>query len=401
MAEAFGTVSPAITYLVRGIKCAIPDGYDPVAGTFSSPWNGTFKAAAEYTNDPAWILYDLLTAPYGLNLDPARIDKWSFAAASRRNLESVAELVTAGALERRYTWNGAITRSDDGYKIASQIAAAMDAQLWVSTGGEVYLGQDRPGEVARLFTGQNVIDGLFTYEGSAIDARRTSVSVNFRDSNNGFEADSIRADRPFGVNRFGDNPLELDAPGVTSRGQAIRRARYVLLSDELENQTVRFSVGLESALVAPGEIIEIADPNRFGVMAGARLTSSILLGPDNIYLQPAWADFTPQYTPNVSLFHFTTEDGVVVTGTIYLVYFGVVFCDNLSLASPVPAEGSAMLMSSSPSVTQWRVLEVTDDGGGLYSVLAVQYEPDKWTAIENASDIGEPYPFPAETWPPS
>ena len=67
-AEQFSSI-PTRKYLVKGIKVKIPhnatvraDGSLSYAGIF----NGTL-GAAQYTNDPAWCLYDLLTSDrYGL-----------------------------------------------------------------------------------------------------------------------------------------------------------------------------------------------------------------------------------------------------------------------------------------------------------------------------------------------
>ena len=67
-AEQFSSI-PTRKYLVKGIKVKIPhnatvraDGSLSYSGTF----NGTL-GAAQYTNDPAWCLYDLLTSDrYGL-----------------------------------------------------------------------------------------------------------------------------------------------------------------------------------------------------------------------------------------------------------------------------------------------------------------------------------------------
>ena len=68
-AQQFPNV-PRRTYRIRGLKVRIPhnatvraDGSLSYTGTYS----GTFKAAREWTNDPVWILYDLLTnTRYGL-----------------------------------------------------------------------------------------------------------------------------------------------------------------------------------------------------------------------------------------------------------------------------------------------------------------------------------------------
>lgn len=71
---------PSRAYKIRGIKCAIPSNYNPVTREYTGIWDGTFKTKTEtingivrtfidkqYTNNPAWVLLDLLSNNrYGL-----------------------------------------------------------------------------------------------------------------------------------------------------------------------------------------------------------------------------------------------------------------------------------------------------------------------------------------------
>ena len=53
---------PNRNYFVRGLKISVPNNYDPVSHTYTSPvWNGGF--ITHWSSNPAWILYDLLTHP--------------------------------------------------------------------------------------------------------------------------------------------------------------------------------------------------------------------------------------------------------------------------------------------------------------------------------------------------
>lgn len=395
------SADPALTYEINGRLVSVPTGFDPVAGTFASPWDGTFKAVPEFTSDPAWVLWDILTDDRaGLGIDSARLDRWSFAAASRRNLESVPNLSTLGGLERRYEWNGVITRADDGYKVAAQVAALMDAQLWVSTAGVLYLGQDAPGlEVSRIFHSGNVIGGSFNYEGAASTARRSSATAKYRDAELNYELAIERQSRVYSEARFGARHEDLEAPGVTSRGQAIRRARHLVITDEMENQLVRFQVGLENALVQPGEIVEIADNHRAQFQNGSRINSVYPLA-GTLYIGPFGdTDWAANYTPNVTLARWATTSGAIGVGTVSLVWNGLlVIAGSAQWSDPVAPGAPIMLTSSTPET--WRVLEVADDGEGLFSIMAVRYAPEKWAAIEDDTDLGEPFPFPSDPWPP-
>ena len=68
-AQQFPSI-PRRTYRIRGLKVRIPHNAtvrDDGSLSYSGTFNGSFKAAREWCNDPAWILYDLLTnTRYGL-----------------------------------------------------------------------------------------------------------------------------------------------------------------------------------------------------------------------------------------------------------------------------------------------------------------------------------------------
>ncbi|HED4409020.1 TPA: host specificity protein J, partial [Pasteurella multocida] len=62
--EYFSSI-PNRTYEIYGIEMKVPSNYDPFERTYTGFWDGTFKIA--WTNNPAWILYDLMTNKrYGL-----------------------------------------------------------------------------------------------------------------------------------------------------------------------------------------------------------------------------------------------------------------------------------------------------------------------------------------------
>ena len=108
-AEQFTSI-PQRKYLVKGIKVKIPhnatvraDGSLSYAGIF----NGTL-GAAQYTNDPAWCLFDLLSSSrYGLgaHLEESELDKFSFYAASVYCSEQIDDGTGTGNTEPRFSCN--------------------------------------------------------------------------------------------------------------------------------------------------------------------------------------------------------------------------------------------------------------------------------------------------------
>lgn len=61
----FGTSIPARGFHVQGMIVQIPSNYNAVTRAYTGIWSGTFTT--DYTNNPAWVLYDLLNNNrYGL-----------------------------------------------------------------------------------------------------------------------------------------------------------------------------------------------------------------------------------------------------------------------------------------------------------------------------------------------
>ena len=86
--------SPNRTYHLKLKKVLIPSNYDPESRKYNGPWTGLFKGQSDpaqsvneiseankfWTDNPAWIFFDLLYNPrYGIGkygLEESRIDKW-------------------------------------------------------------------------------------------------------------------------------------------------------------------------------------------------------------------------------------------------------------------------------------------------------------------------------------
>lgn len=75
-AQTFSNIAKVAVH-VRGMLIQVPTNYDPTARAYDGLWDGTFKLA--YTNNPAWVFYDICTAKrYGLGDRLAgKVDKWS------------------------------------------------------------------------------------------------------------------------------------------------------------------------------------------------------------------------------------------------------------------------------------------------------------------------------------
>ncbi len=107
---------PTRSYHIRGRRVKIPANYNPITrqyattgtGTSGGTWDGTFQTA--WTNNPAWIFYDLVTHPrYGLGhlVDASLVDKWSLYGIAQYCDEYVPTMVP----KRAAVTTGSVTLS--------------------------------------------------------------------------------------------------------------------------------------------------------------------------------------------------------------------------------------------------------------------------------------------------
>ena len=180
-AEQFPQI-PTRMYKIRGIKVKIPhnatvqsDGSISYSGTF----NGTFKTNKEFSSDPAWILYDLLTnTRYGASLSETTIDQYAFYSASVYNSTQVDDGV--GGTEPRFSCNVNINNGNEAFTLVNDLCAVMRVMPFYSA-GSITISQDRPADPVYQFTLANVLDGGFTYAGTSLKTRHTIVNVGYFD----------------------------------------------------------------------------------------------------------------------------------------------------------------------------------------------------------------------------
>ena len=165
--------------MVKGTKVKIPhnatvraDGSLSYTGTF----NGTL-GAAQYTNDPAWCLYDLLTSSrYGLGayLIEADMDKFSFYQASLYCSAQIDDGTGTGNTEPRFSCNVSIQNQQEAYNVINQMCSVFRAMPYYQA-GSLTITQDAPKDSSYLFTLANVLEPGFTYSNASQKTRPTVV----------------------------------------------------------------------------------------------------------------------------------------------------------------------------------------------------------------------------------
>ncbi len=395
-AEQFSSI-PSRSYRVRGLKVRIPNNatVNSTNGRllYAGTWNGTF-AAAQWTTDPAWILWDLLTNSrygFGDHVDAAQLDKWSFLAASQYCAEVVSD--GKGGQEPRFSCNVVLQTQEEAFKLINDLCSVFRAMpFWAA--GSLEVSQDRPQDYSYIFNQTNVTEEGFTYSGSGLKTRHTVVVVQYFDMDLRDLAYEVVEDKT-GIDKFGVVKTEISAFACTSQGQARRVGEWLLYTEQNETEVVSFATDIAAGItVRPGDLIKIGDPVRAGVSRSGRCTTgstitSVKLDRDDVTLFPSGPP--PSFTFNVLL-----PDGTlaIVPGST-LVGNTVSMGTTLTLA---PVAGAPWTIGTNEvAMSTWRVLNISEDQD-TYKVTAVSHNSSKYDYVErdvplsvrDVSDLNEP-----------
>ena len=272
---------PKMSYLMQGLKVKVPSTYTPREYTsdgvakYEEFWDGTFKGELQYTDNPAWVFYDIvINNRYGAGrwIRESDVDKY----ALYRIAKYCDELVDngAGGTEPRFRSNIFLTKATDVYKVLKDFASAFTGMLyWMD--GHLTAVQDSPSDPVYNFTKGNVIDGKFGYESTGTKTRSNQIIVTWNDPKSNYEpVPLIVEDREAIVRDKRIITEEVVAFGCTSEAQAIRYGRWKLWTAQKQTEVVSFKSALNSLYIKPGDIVNVQDADRNGVQYSGRVSSA-------------------------------------------------------------------------------------------------------------------------------
>jgi predicted phage tail protein len=363
---------PRRSYDLRLLKVKIPSNYNPQTRAYSGVWDGTFKVA--WTDNPAWCFYDLVTnSRYGLGgfIPEAQVDKWTLYAIGRYCDELVPN--GFGGTEPRYTCNIYFQSREEAYTVINNMASIFRGMpYWAS--GAITLGYDAPADPVYQFSNSNVVDGSFSYQGSAIKARHTVALVTWNDPEDFYRQKVEYVEDADGIARYGIVQTEVIAVGCTSRGQANRAGRWILFTEQSETELVTFKTGIEGNQIRPSNVIQIADEARAGTRTGGRVstaTTSVVTVDQNV--------------SGIANIGTGTLSVILPSGTLESRSISSVATSAITVSSPfteTPAPNAIwMVQTSTLSLQTFRVTSIVEEADGL-SITALAHNPDKYAEVE-------------------
>lgn len=372
-AELFNGVAK-VEFLKRGRILKVPTNYNAETRAYTGIWDGTFKQA--YSNNPAWVYYDLLTNKrYGLGhrLDASMIDKWGIYNLARYCDEMVSD--GQGGLEPRFTCNVYLQKQATAYEVLQHIAGIFSAlSYW--NGEKIFLDADIPRDPVFTFTNANVVGGNFSYSGTRDRDRHNIIKVAWDNPANSFktEYEYVRDERSIALN--GIKPLDLAAFGCTSQSQAQRLGLRALKTEQLETQQVTFSAGLAAINCKVGDVIAISDASLAGKSNGGLISN--VAGNVITIDRDAVINIGDTLTVNTAKGLSERRNVTAVSGR------------NITVAAAFDGaerEHVWSVESSDLKMQLFRVMSVTENDDATYSVLGIQHEPQKFNAIDFGTDV--------------
>ncbi|HBW9405832.1 TPA: DUF1983 domain-containing protein [Klebsiella pneumoniae] len=369
---------PQISCEPRGRVIRVPDNYNPETREYTGVWTGGFKWA--WTDNPAWIYYDIVTADrFGLGnrLSSANISKWTLYQIAQYCDQLVPDGRGGDGMEPRYTCNVYVQERNDAYTVLRDFAAIFRGMTcW--NGEQIVVQADMPRDVDFTYTRANIV-GKPRYSSSSSQVRYTNALVSWSDPDNAYADAMEPAFIPELVSRYSFNQLELTAIGCTRQSEAHRKGLWGILTNN-KDRVVEFDVGLDGRIPQPGYIIALADELLAGRVNGGRISAVngrvITLDRD--------VDAKPGDRLQLNL-----PSGISQSRTIQAVNGRRQITVTTAYSETPERECVWAIESDDLFLQQYRVTGVKENSDATLTITGVAHDPDKFARIDTGAIIDQ------------
>lgn len=369
---------PQISCEPRGRVIRVPDNYNPETREYTGVWTGGFKWA--WTDNPAWIYYDIVIADrFGLGnrLSSANISKWTLYQIAQYCDQLVPDGRGGDGMEPRYTCNVYVQERNDAYTVLRDFAAIFRGMTcW--NGEQIVVQADMPRDVDFTYTRANIV-GKPRYSSSSSQVRYTNALVSWSDPDNAYADAMEPAFIPELVSRYSFNQLEMTAIGCTRQSEAHRKGLWGILTNN-KDRMVEIDVGLDGRIPQPGYIIALADELLAGRVNGGRISAVngrvITLDRD--------VDAKPGDRLQLNL-----PSGISQSRTIQAVNGRRQITVTTAYSETPERECVWAIESDDLFLQQYRVTGVKENSDATLTITGVAHDPDKFPRIDTGAIIDQ------------
>jgi len=373
--KLFDGKTPTVTVNTKGLIVRVPSNYDPESRTYTDNWDGTFKWS--WTNNPAWIFYDLvLNKRYGLGrrIGADQVDKWTLYLIGRYCDDKVSD--GRGGKEARHQCDLYLSQRADAWQVIMDLANIFQGMIGWSN-NLLTLDADMPRELDPdfVFNKSNIV-GSFTFSSSSEKANYSAAIITYSNPANHYNDDQASASVQRLSDRFGFNQLEMSAVGCARETEAQRRGLWAIETNSDDN-AVEFKTGREGRIPRVGKIIGINNARQAGRANGGRVAAATAtkITLDRLTTAAAGDRLI------INLPSGKSEGRVVksVSGRAITVETGY---------SETPSPESAWVLDQPDlAIQQFRVKRVAINDDGTVTIGGLPYNPNKFERIENGAVI--------------
>ncbi|EMW0957326.1 host specificity protein J [Citrobacter freundii] len=381
-AKSFSNI-PKISCKPKGRVIRIPQNYDPITRTYGGTWDGTFKWG--WTNNPAWIWFDILTEPrfgLGRRVTPAMLDKWELYRIAQRCDQKVPDGKGGSGTEPRFMFDVYIQAQADAWQVIKDIAAGFNGMtFWGNNMFNVV--SDMPADTSKLqiLTRASVV-GKPTYSSGSEKNRYSSALINFSDPDNHYQDRTTAVMFPDLVKQFKFKQTQLTAIGCTRESEAQRRGGWAVYSNSLD-RIITVQTGLDGFAYVPGTVFAFADERLSGRIYGGRITEY------NGVLKSVTTDRGTSALAGDTLM-IRTLGGTVESRTIQAVNGQQLILVTAFTAEPQP-NAIFVIDAGQLRLQYFRVTNLTfNDEENTYSITGAEYNATKYDAVDNNARLDTP-----------
>ncbi|HAX9716230.1 TPA: host specificity protein J [Serratia marcescens] len=357
----------------------VPTTYDPVTRSYTGTWDGSFKWA--WTNNPAWVFYDLLINDrYSIgerikaeNLVMTKFDLYAIA-------QYCDQLVPDGrggdGLEPRFLCDAYIQSQEEAWTVLRDFANIFRGMTYWAKNSMNALA-DMPRDLDYTYTRANVKDGEFRDSSASEKTHYSMAMVSWADPANGYQDAVAPVFENALIRRYNIKQADITAIGCTRETEAIRRGRWLLLTND-KDRVINFTVGMDGNIPLPGYIIGVADETLAGRPLGGRISA---VSGRNITLdRESSAAVGERLIVNL-------PSGKSQARTIQAVNGRIVTVTTEYSEAPV-AECVWAVDASDLAIQLFRVTGVTENEDGVsFDITAIEHDPNKYARIDTGARI--------------
>mgnify|MGYP003649041500 CR=1 FL=1 len=363
---------PTRAYKIRGRIVQIPsnatvrsDGSLEFTGNF----NGLLKEA--WTTCPACCWYDMVVnkrygAGYFVEAENISwVDLYPLSVYANQLIST-----PDGQQEARFACNTVIGDQAQAFNVLQDLASIFRGMLYWQA-NTIQANADHGNldgtdvSPVHLYNNSNVIEGAFSYSGTSLKTRSTSIRVRYNDPENFYKSNFVVVEDAALITKYGYQIKEIVALGATSKWQAQRLGRWMLASEEIDGEVVTFATGLAGAVVLPGQVFAVADEMRQGDRIAGRVSSATTTAvvADQSTILPSGAN---------ARLTCVMPNGTVETVPIESISGSTINVSTAFTSVPL-AQSVWSIATDNVNLQKFRCLSVGDNGDGQYAITGVEH----------------------------